>query len=388
MNMKKKIAILGSTGSIGKTLINILKKDKKNFDIVLLSANTNLKEIVNQVNIFSVKNIIINDYKTFVKAKKILKKRKVKIHNNFNDLKNILENKKIDYVMSSITGLDGLVPTIKIIKFCKTIAIANKESIICAWDLIKKEIDKYNVSFVPVDSEHFSIWSLSSNNNKNNIKHIYITASGGPFINYKLNRFKKIRLKDALKHPNWSMGKKITIDSATMMNKVFEVIETHRIFNINYKKISILSHEKSYLHAIIEFKNGLIKFLAHDTDMKIPIFNSLYKDKGIFSKKLNIDYMNNLNLKKINHKKFPVVKLLKNYPKKNSLFDTILISINDTLVSLFLKKKLSFVDISKKLIICSKFKEFQKYKKISPKNIEEITKLSKYVSLKVQSMCV
>tara|TARA_B100001063_G_scaffold244883_1_gene278910 strand:- start:2589 stop:3107 length:519 start_codon:yes stop_codon:yes gene_type:complete len=172
------------------------------------------------------------------------------------------------------------------------------------------------------------------------------------------------------------------------MNKVFEVIETHRIFNINYKKISILSHEKSYLHAIIEFKNGLIKFLAHDTDMKIPIFNSLYKDKGIFSKKLNIDYMNNLNLKKINHKKFPVVKLLKNYPKKNSLFDTILISINDTLVSLFLKKKLSFVDISKKLIICSKFKEFQKYKKISPKNIEEITKLSKYVSLKVQSMCV
>ena len=386
--MKKKIAILGSTGSIGKTLINILKKDKKNFEIVLLSANTNLNEIINQVDIFSVKNIVVNDYKTFVKAKKILKNRKVKIHNNFNNLKNILKNKKIDYVMSSIIGLDGLVPTIKIIKFCKTIAIANKESIICAWDLIKREIDKYNVSFVPVDSEHFSIWSLSSNNNKNNIKHIYITASGGPFINYKLNRFKKIRLKDALKHPNWSMGKKITIDSATMMNKVFEVIETHRIFNMNYKKISILSHEKSYLHAIIEFENGLIKFLAHDTDMKIPIFNSLYKDKGIFSKKLNIDYMNNLNLKKINHKKFPVVKLLKNYPKKNSLFDTILISINDTLVGLFLKKKLSFVDISKKLIIYSKFKEFQKYKKISPKNIEEITKLSKYVSLKVQSMCV
>tara|TARA_B100000902_G_scaffold391925_1_gene443401 strand:+ start:3142 stop:4302 length:1161 start_codon:yes stop_codon:yes gene_type:complete len=386
--MKKKIAILGSTGSIGKTLINILKKDKKNFEIVLLSANTNLNEIVNQVDIFSVKNIVINDYKTFVKAKKILKNRKVKIHNNFNNLKNILKNKKIDYVMSSIIGLDGLVPTIKIIKFCKTIAIANKESIICAWNLIKKEIDKYNVSFVPVDSEHFSIWSLLSNKNEKNVKHIYITASGGPFINYKLNRFKKIRLKDALKHPSWSMGKKITIDSATMMNKVFEVIETNRIFDIDYKKITILSHEKSYVHAIIEFENGLIKFLAHDTDMKIPIFNSLYKDKEIFSKKLNIDYMNNLNLNKINYKKFPVIKLLKNYPKKNSLFDTILISINDTLVGLFLKKKLSFIDISKKLIIYSKFKEFQKYKKISPKNVEEITKLSKYVSLKVQSMCV
>jgi len=175
-----------------------------------------------------------------------------------------------------------------------------------------------------------------------------------------------------------------------MMNKVFEVIETNRIFKVDYKNISILSHEKSYLHAIIEFNNGLIKFLAHETDMKIPIFNSLYDiEKKIFNvKELNINNLNNLNLKKINLKKFPVIKLLDKYPKQNSLFDTVLISTNDTLVNLFLRKKIYFTDISNKLIKFSKIKEFQKYKKIIPKNVGEISKLSKYVSLKIQSMCI
>ena len=388
--MKKKIAILGSTGSIGRSLFNILKKDKKNFEIILLTANKNLRVLIDQVNSFSVKNIIINDYESFIKAKKIFKKRNIKIYNNFENLRSIFKDKKIDYVMSSIIGLDGLIPTFNIIRFCKTIAIANKESIICAWSLIKKEIKTHKVNFIPVDSEHFSIWSLLTNNNVKNIKKIHITASGGPFINYNLNQFKKIKLKDALKHPNWSMGKKITVDSATMMNKVFEVIETNRLFEVDYKKISILSHEKSYLHAIIEFNNGLIKFLAHDTDMKIPIFNSLYinNDKAINSKKLDLFNINNLNLNKINLKKFPAINLLRNYPKKNSLFDTVLISINDKLVHLFLQKKISFIEISKKLINFSELSEFQKYKKISPKNIAEISNLSKYVSLKVQSMCI
>jgi 1-deoxy-D-xylulose-5-phosphate reductoisomerase len=388
--MKKRIAILGSTGSIGKSLIDIIKNDKKNFEIVLLSSNTNLNELIKQVKLFTVRNIVVTDYKSYIKAKKTFKKRNINIYNDFNNFKNIFKNKKVDYTMSSISGLDGLVPTTNIIKFSKTIAIANKETIICGWNLIQKEIKKYKVNFIPVDSEHFSIWSLLSMNNSSNIRKVYITASGGPFLNYNLNQFKKIKLKDALKHPNWTMGKKITIDSATMMNKVFEVIETNRIFKVDLKNISILSHEKSYLHAILEFKNGLIKFLAHDTDMKIPIFNSLYEgsSKEIQFKKLNILNMNNLNLKEIDYKKFPVIKLLQKYPKENSLFDTILISINDKLVKLFLQKKISFVDISKKIIKYSELREFQKFKKISPKNVAEISKLSEYVSLKIQSMCV
>ena len=388
--MKKKIAILGSTGSIGKSLLDIIKQDKKNFQILLLTGNKNYKLLLKQAKFFNVKNIIITDQKNYLKAKKILKTKKMNIYNNFDKLNNIFRNKKIDYVMSSITGLNGLRPTIKIIKFCKTIAIANKESIICAWDLIKKELKKYNTQFVPVDSEHFSIWSLLSNNNSEEIKKIYITASGGPFIDYKIIDFNKIKIKHALKHPNWSMGKKITIDSSTMMNKVFEVIETNRIFNIAYNKISILTHKKSYLHAIIEFNNGLIKFLVHETDMKIPIFNSLYKfhKKKMNFKNLDLYKMNNLELKKIDAKKFPVVKILKNYPRNNSLFDTVIISCNDMLVNLFLNKKISYNDLCKKLIKFSKMREFQKYKKIKPKNTSEIYNLSKYVSLKIQSMCI
>ena len=175
-----------------------------------------------------------------------------------------------------------------------------------------------------------------------------------------------------------------------MMNKVFEVIETNRIFTVDLNKISILTHEKSYLHAIIEFNDGLIKFLAHETDMKIPIFNSLYYDvkKNYNGKKINLSYMNNLNLKKIETQKFPVIKILKKYPKRNTLFDTVIVSANDTLVKLFLEKKISFIDISKNLINFSKNKKFSKYKKITPKSVDEIYKLSKYVSLKIHSKCI
>ena len=162
--MKKKIAILGSTGSIGKSLIDILKNDKKSFEIVLLSTNKNLTELNKQIKIFKVKNIIISNKSTFLKAKKIFKNKKINVYDNFDNLKLIFKKKKIDYVMSSISGLAGLTPTINIIQFCKTLAIANKESIICAWDLIKKRLNKFKTKFIPVDSEHFSIWSLLNNN--------------------------------------------------------------------------------------------------------------------------------------------------------------------------------------------------------------------------------
>ena len=387
--MKKKIAILGSTGSIGKSTIEIIKKDKKNFDIILLTTHKNLTEISKQVKLLKVKNIIITDKKSFNLFKNNRKNKNLNIFNNYNSLNKILKE-KLDYTMSAITGLAGLDPTLKLISKTKTIAIANKESLICAWNLIYKELKKNKTEFIPVDSEHFSIWSLIGKNNSDNIKRVYITASGGPFLNYKLNQFKKIKIRDALKHPSWAMGKKITIDSATMMNKVFEVIETNRLFKIDYKKISILTHNKSYLHAIIEFNYGLIKFLVHETDMKIPIFNSIYDSKKSIHKikNLNLDFMNDLNLREIDIKKFPVIKILRNYPKQNTLFDTVLVSINDILVELFLSKKISFLEISKNLIKFCKIKEFQKYKKITPKSMDEIYKLSKYVSLKIHSKCI
>jgi len=388
--MKKKIAILGSTGSIGKTLINIINKDKKKFEVLLLSAEKNNNELLKQAKLLNVKNLIITNKQSFNYLKKKIKNKNIKIFNNFKNLDKILRNKKVDYTMSSISGLAGLEPTLRIIKKTKVLAIANKESIICAWNLIQKELEKYKTNFIPVDSEHFSIWSLMGSQKYNSIEKIYITASGGPFLNWPINKIKKATPTKALKHPNWSMGKKISIDSATMMNKVFEVIETQRIFNLSKKQIKILIHEKSYVHAIVEFKSGIKKILAHDTNMKIPIFNTLYSDqlKSLESKKLDIRKLNNLNLMNLDNKKFPLIKILDIIPDKSSLFETILISVNDELVNLFLKKKISFYEISKKLFNFVKLKEFQIYKKKMPKNIKEINKLNSYVRLKVNQLCI
>ena len=387
----KKIAIFGSTGSIGSSLLKIIKDDKKNFKIELLTANKNYKKIIKQAKFFNVKNIILTDYNSFLIATKLLENTKVKVFNNFDLLNKIFNiNNKIDYSMCAISGFQGLKPTLDIIKFTKTIAIANKESIICGWNLIKKDLKKYKTYFIPVDSEHFSIWSLLDNNKKNNFQKIYITASGGPFRNLSLKKFKNISIKDALKHPNWSMGKKITIDSATMMNKVFEIIEAKKIFNLNYKQVEILTHPKSYLHAIVKFNNGLSKLLVHDTDMIIPIFNSIYfnTDKKLKSKNINIKILNNLNLKEVDNIRFPVIKILNNLSNEDSLFETIIVSANDKLVKLFLSNTIKFTDISNTLLKICDIYEFKKFKSIKPKNIEEIYNLSKYVSLKIDTMSV
>ena len=388
--MKKKIAILGSTGSIGKSLINILKKDRKNFEVVLLTVNKNIKELSKQVKQFQVKNVIVTNKSKFLIFKKTFKNKKVNVFNNYNSLNKIFKNKKIYYTMNAITGLEGLSPTLKIIKFTKNIAIANKESIICGWSLISSHLNRFKTRFIPIDSEHFSIWSLMGKAENQNIEKLFITASGGPFINYPLRKFKSITPKLALKHPNWKMGKKISIDSATMINKVFEIIEARKIFNFDYDKLDILVHQKSYVHAIVKFTNGLTKLLIHDTNMTIPIFNSLYPnfEKIIKSNYLNMDIINNLDFKKIEIKKFPAVKILKMLPSKNSLYETVIVAANDKLVHLFLEKKIKFSDISKLLLKTNTNKEFLKYKRITPKNVAQIEQLSNYVSLKINSLVI
>ena len=382
--MKNKIAILGSTGSIGKTLINIIKQDRKNFEIVLLSADTNYKELLRQAKFFKVKNLIITNENSFNKVKKDKISKKINIYNNFNNFRKIFK-KKINYAMSSISGIQGLKPTIEIIKFTNKIAIANKEAIICGWDLIQKELKKNKTEFVPVDSEHFSIWYALKDINRELIEKIYLTASGGPFLNKPLSKLKKVNYKQAIKHPNWKMGKKISIDSATMMNKVFEIIEAKKIFNITYNKLSILIHPKSYVHAIIKLKNGLTKIVAHDTNMKIPIFNSLYSSNNfINSNKLNLKVLNNLAFEEINHKKFSVLKILNKLPENSSLFETILVSINDKLVEMFLANKIKFTDISKKMHNILNLNEIKKYKMIKPSRINDIIKLNNEIRHKVE----
>ena len=387
----KKIAIFGSTGSIGSSLLNIIKKDKKIFEIKLLTGNKNYKKLIKQAKFFKVKNIIITDNNSFLITNKLLKNSRIKVYRNFVSLNKIFnKDKKIDYTMCAISGFQGLRSTLDIIKYTKKIAIANKESIICGWNLIKKDLDKYKTDFIPVDSEHFSIRSLIHFDKENDIEKIYITASGGPFRKFPIKKFKNISIKDALKHPNWSMGKKISIDSATMMNKVFEIIEAKKIFNLKYNQLEILVHPKSYLHAMVKFSNGLTKLLIHDTDMIIPIFNSIYdnNEKKIKSKKINIQALNNLDLNKVDKIKFPVVKIIKKMHEEDTLFETVIVSANDKLVNLFLNNKIKFIDISNILLKICSLSEFSRFKLIQPKNIDEINNLADYVSLKIDSMGV
>ena len=384
--MKKKIAILGSTGSIGKQTLKIIKKDKKNFDVVLLSTNKNTKLILEQAKEFNVKNIVIKNYESYLKFKKKIKY--LKVYKNFDNLEQFIK-KKLDCTMCAITGLEGLKPTLKIVKHTKTIAIANKESIICGWCLINKQLQKHKTKFIPVDSEHFSIWSVIRDLNSSVVEKIIITASGGPFFNNKNNSL-KITPKLASSHPNWKMGAKISVDSSTLMNKVFEIIEAKKIFNIELKKFKILIHPKSYVHAIVKLKNGLIKIVAHDTDMKIPITNSLYlnENKFIKTKKINVKILNNLRLTEVNKKQFPLIKLLKAVPKNNTLFETLLVSMNDELVSLFLNKKISYDQISKNLLSRINSKSFSKFKRKKLNNLAQIEKLNNFVRLKTKTLSV
>ena len=393
--MKKNIAILGSTGSIGKILLNIVKKNNRIFEIILLTANKDHKTLYSQAKKYGVKNLIITNDVSYKILKKKCKNKKINVYNDYNFFKKIFK-KKVDYTMNSIVGFAGLKPTLEIIKFTKQIAIANKESIICGWNLIKKKSILNKTKIIPIDSEHYSIWSsLNEFNIKNrmnlnkSIQNLFITASGGPFRNTSLKNFNNIKVNQAIKHPTWKMGKKISIDSATLVNKMFEVIEAQRLFNIDINKISIKIHPQSYIHSIIQFRNGLIKICAHEPNMSIPIANSLDKNLNFTNtSQTNFKILNNLNLTDVNKKKFPVIKILETYPNHCSLFDTALVSINDELVNLFLQKKISFKDIFNNLLYMLNLKRIKKLKKIVPKNYKEISEINDFVRLKTHKLSI
>ena len=246
---------------------------------------------------------------------------------------------------------------------------------------------KNNTEFIPVDSEHFSIWYGLRNNLNKNIDKIYLTASGGSLLNVK-EQFNKLKINDILKHPNWNMGKKITIDSSTLMNKVFEVIEAKNIFNLEYKKIKIIIHPQSFIHALIQFSDGMLKIIAHETTMDIPIRNTIYNNhkKHFNYKNLNFNKLNNAKFLKVDTKKYPYVKIIDKLPKISSLYETVLVTANDEYVRLFLDKKIKYSDIINKTLKIINRKEFIKLKKILPSNISDVITTSKIVKDKIKSI--
>lgn len=379
--MKKLLSVLGSTGSIGLTTLNIVDKKKNYFKPFIFSANENYKLICKQITKYRPNYFVINDYKVFKKVKKKFKNiNNIKILNNFNFIK---LNKKIDVTITAIPGIQGLKPTILAIKLSKKVLIANKESIICGWDLIKKNIKKYKTKVIPIDSEHFSIFKLLQKVNQKDIKKIYITASGGPFLNFKLNNLKKIKPNQAIKHPKWKMGKKISIDSATLMNKVLEVIEAQKIFNISKNKIGVLIHPESLIHAFIEFKNGLTYFLYHETSMTVPIANAIFDSNIEIKKYLKKNKFNfeknikNMTFRKVDSKLFPSINLIKEINKYPST-SIIVNAVNEILVDQFLRKNIEFLSIYRTIKTILNDRNYIKYAIRKPHNINQITEIDQW----------
>ena len=375
--MKKKILLLGSTGSIGKSSLNIIRNYKSKLEIVALSTNKNIKLIIKQSKEFGVKNLIINDFQSYKKILNYSLNKKITIFNNISDFLKI--NKiKFDITIVGISGFDGLDPTLKVIPHSKILSSANKESIICGWKFINNKLKKFKTKFIPLDSEHFSIWSLIKKTDHKMISKIYLTASGGPFFNKPKSKISNAKISDVIKHPNWNMGHKISVDSATLMNKLFELIEASKIFNLPINKFDIVIHPKSYVHALVNFKNGLSKILIHETKMEIPIFNSIfYKTSVIYKKNKNINFqnLNGENFIKPSNLVFPLLKVINQYKKNDSYFEIILVTVNDYFVKKFLNGQINFKKMQIKLLNKLKDPYLSKYYKKYPKKINDIFKM-------------
>ena len=372
--MKKNISILGSTGSVGLSSLKIIDRKRELFKIILLAANNNYKLICKQIKIYKPKYFIINNLRVYKKIKNKFKNKKVKIFNNFEKI----NFKKLDISVSAIPGIAGLEPTLLFIKHSKKILIANKESVICGWPLMKKIAVKFKTKIIPIDSEHYSIFKLIEKLDHKEIEKIYITASGGPFLNYKKQQMYKISPKEALKHPNWKMGKKISIDSSTLMNKILELIEAQKLFDLPNNKLDILIHPNSLVHAIIKKKNGLSLFMYHDTSMIIPLANAMFDEKlnikEFYKNDKNKDKLENLIFSKVDKNIFPVINLkdrANEYPSTSIIIN----AANEILVELFLKKKIPFLGISKTILKILNDRNYKKYAIRKPKNIHEITKI-------------
>ncbi len=372
--MKKKISILGSTGSIGETTLKIVIKDYKNIEINTLIANSNIKKIIHQIRKFKPRNFVITNVNVFNKLKLNYKFKKTKLFNNYEKIR--VRN---DLTVIAIPGLASLKPTIHFIKKSKKILLANKEAIICGWDIISSAAKKYKSTIIPIDSEHFSIAQLLKNHDHQEVEKIFLTASGGPFLNFTPKQMKKIKIHQALNHPKWSMGKKISIDSATMMNKILELIEASKIFSFNLKKFKIIIHPQSLVHAIVKFKSGISKFLYHKPDMIIPISYAINEKNNQISKylKKNQNFIEDLNFFEIPKKNFPIVNLLPKLDKYPST-PIIINAANEILVDQFLHNKISFNSISKYIFKVLKDKNYKKYAIQKAKNLNEIFKIDSW----------
>ncbi|MFQ3675006.1 MAG: 1-deoxy-D-xylulose-5-phosphate reductoisomerase [Endomicrobiia bacterium] len=343
----KRVLVLGSTGSIGQNVLNIIKENRDKFEIVGLTTKSNIEILKKQIKNFSPKYVSITDEKNKISS------FKTKVIYGEDGLEEIINLTKPDIVVNSVVGISGLKPLLCAIKNdVKIVALANKESIITGGEIVKKELEKHNTKLIPVDSEHSAIYQCLKNENKDSVKRIILTASGGPLFKKKNVSHS---VENIINHPVWKMGKKISVDSATMINKGFEYIEAHYLFDIPYEKIDIMIHPQSLIHSLVEFKDGSILGLFSEPDMRVPISYALmYPERMILSiKRLDLTKLNSINFYKPDYKNFPLLKLVLDYAKISPSYIIAINAANEIAVDLFIHKRISFKqigDIIKKVL--------------------------------------
>ena len=340
----KKLSILGSTGSIGTQTLDIVKNNPHEFKVVGLTANKNIELLKNQINEFKPESVAVMDNE---KADLLKEDVDINVYSGIDGIIKIAALDETDTIVNSLVGSIGVKPTVEAIRNKKNIALANKETLVTAGSIVMEEVKKNDVNLMPIDSEHSAIFQCLNGENINDINKIIITASGGPFRDYTKQQLENVSVNDALNHPTWNMGNKITIDSATLMNKGFEVIEAHWLYGIGYKDIEVVTHPQSIIHSLVEFKDNSTVAQLSLPDMKMPIQYALSYPKRfeLNVKKLNLTEVKNLSFEKPNFELFPCLKYAYDAGNIGGTMPAVLNAVNEVAVYAFLDNKIKFLDI-------------------------------------------
>ena len=342
----KKISILGSTGSIGTQALDIVR-NSNDFKIVALSTNQNVDILEKQAIEFKPEMVSVGKEEDAVALREKLKPYGIKVSYGAEGLIEVASRNDADILLNSVVGMVGLLPTMKAIEAGKTIALANKETLVTGGEIVMRELKKRNVSMIPVDSEHSAVFQCLKSGSHREVEKIILTASGGPFRGMSKSDIEKVGLKDALNHPNWEMGRKITIDSATLMNKGLEVIEAKWLFDVDLDEIDVVVHPQSIIHSMVEFVDGSVIAQMGEPDMRVPIQYALTYPERVKNhiKKLDLLESNNLTFEAPDREVFPCLNLAIESSKKGGTMPTVLNASNEIAVDYFLNEKIRFVDI-------------------------------------------
>jgi len=380
----KKIAILGSTGSIGTNTLNVIQSRPKDFKVIALSAYTNMRLLAKQIKLFHPEIISVKDESAIRRLKRMVDLSGIKVYTQDKGLEIIAGYNRVETLVVATTGTVSLIPTLIAIKQGKKIALANKEPLVMAGEILMQAAKKSKAIIIPVDSEHSAIFQCLKNEDKSALKKIYLTGSGGPFLNFKKKELNKVNLKMALRHPKWKMGKKITIDSATLMNKGLELIEARWLFDVACEQVEVVIHPEAVIHSMVEFCDGSVIAQMGITDMRIPIQYALDYPKRCLSRLASLDLfkLKTLTFLRPDVKKFPCLDIARRVASSGGSAGCVMNAANEVTVQAFIARKISFKKIPSVIA-----KVLKKHRFVKHPGLNEILTLDNWARREAELVC-